>query len=102
MEEMRLQKYLAHCGVASRRAAEQMIRDGRVSVNGKPVTEMGIKVKPGDAVTVDGTPAEPEKRKYYILLNKPAGVLSSVKDDRGRECVVDLIKGIDARLYPVG
>ena len=51
MEEMRLQKYLAHCGVASRRAAEQMIRDGRVSVNGKPVTEMGIKVKPGDAVT---------------------------------------------------
>ena len=102
MEEMRLQKYLAHCGVASRRAAEQMIRDGRVSVNGRPVTEMGTKVRPGDAVTVDGAPAEPEKRKYYILLNKPAGVLSSVKDDRGRECVVDLIKGINARLYPVG
>lgn len=102
MEEMRLQKYLAQCGVASRRAAEQMIREGRIRVNGEPVTEMGVKVRKGDRVTADGTAVKPEKRKYYILLNKPAGILSSVKDDRGRECVVDLVAGIDARLYPVG
>lgn len=102
MEELRLQKYLAQCGVSSRRGAEQIIQEGRVTVNGTVVTEMGIKVKKGDKVTVDGQIVKQEKIKYYILLNKPAGVLSSVKDDRGRECVVDLIEGIDARLYPVG
>ncbi len=102
MEEMRLQKYLAQCGVASRRGAEQIIKDGRVAVNGVVVTEMGIKLKKGEKVTVDGQVVKPEKNKYYILLNKPSGVLSSVKDDRGRDCVVNLIEGIDARLYPVG
>ena len=102
MEEMRLQKYLAQCGVASRRAAEQLIREGKICVNGKTVTEMGVKVKPGDKVTFDGALVKPEKKKYYILLNKPSGVLSSVKDDRSRDCVVNLIEGIDARLYPVG
>ncbi|MBR3919138.1 MAG: rRNA pseudouridine synthase [Clostridia bacterium] len=102
MEELRLQKYLAQCGVSSRRGAEQIIQEGRVTVNGTVVTEMGIKVKKGDKVTVDGQLVKQEKSKYYILLNKPSGVLSSVKDDRGRDCVVDLIEGIDARLYPVG
>ena len=102
MEELRLQKYLAQCGVSSRRGAEQIIHEGRVTVNGTVVTEMGIKVKKGDKVTVDGQLVKQEKSKYYILLNKPSGVLSSVKDDRGRDCVVDLIEGIDARLYPVG
>lgn len=102
MEEMRLQKYLAKCGVASRRGAEQFIKDGRICVNGKIVTEMGAKVMPNDSVTFDGKSVKPEKKLYYILLNKPSGVLSSVKDDRGRECVVDLIEGVDARLYPVG
>lgn len=102
MEELRLQKYLAQCGVSSRRGAEQIIQEGRVTVNGTIVTEMGIKVKKGDKVTVDGQLVKQEKSKYYILLNKPSGVLSSVKDDRGRDCVVDLIEGIDARLYPVG
>ena len=102
MEELRLQKYLAQCGVSSRRGAEQIIQESRVAVNGTVVTEMGIKVKKGDKVTVDGQLVKQEKSKYYILLNKPSGVLSSVKDDRGRDCVVDLIEGIDARLYPVG
>lgn len=102
MEEIRLQKYLAQCGVASRRGAEQIIRDGRVAVNGVVVTEMGTKLKKNEKVTVDGKVVKPEKNKYYILLNKPSGVLSSVKDDRGRECVVNLIEGVDARLYPVG
>ena len=102
MEEIRLQKYLAQCGVASRRGAEQIIKEGRVAVNGVVVTEMGIKLKKNEKVTVDGQLVKPEKTKYYILLNKPSGVLSSVKDDRGRDCVVNLIEGIDARLYPVG
>lgn len=102
MEEIRLQKYLAQCGVASRRGAEQIIRDGRVAVNGVIVTEMGTKLKKNEKVTVDGQVVKPEKNKYYILLNKPSGVLSSVKDDRGRDCVVNLIEGVDARLYPVG
>ena len=102
MEEIRLQKYLAQCGVASRRGAEQIIRDGRVAVNGVVVTEMGTKLKKNEKVTVDGQVVKPEKNKYYILLNKPSGVLSSVKDDRGRDCVVNLIEGVDARLYPVG
>lgn len=102
MEEMRLQKYLALCGVASRRGAEKLISEGHIAVNGVVVTEMGIKVKNGDKVTLDEQPVKPEKNKYYIILNKPSGVLSSVKDDRGRECVVDLIEGVNARLYPVG
>lgn len=102
MDELRLQKYLAQCGIASRRGAEEIIKEGRVTVNGKVVTEMGTKVKSSDKISVDGQPVKPEKNKYYILLNKPSGVLSSVKDDRGRECVVDLIEGVNARLYPVG
>ncbi len=102
MEEMRLQKYMALCGAASRRAAEHMIEEGRVSVNGSTVTGMGTKVSGNDTVCVDGNIIKPEKRKYYILMNKPAGVLSASKDDRGRECVVDLVQGVDARLYPVG
>lgn len=102
MDELRLQKYLAQCGIASRRGAEEIIKEGRVTINGKVVTEMGTKVKSSDKISVDGQPVKPEKNKYYILLNKPSGVLSSVKDDRGRECVVDLIEGVNARLYPVG
>ena len=103
MEEMRLQKFMAICGVASRRESEKIIAAGRVCINGQCVTELGIKVQyPKDSVTVDNIVIKPEKNKHYIMLNKPEGVLSSVKDDRGRECVVSLVEGIDARLYPVG
>ena len=102
MEQIRLQKYLAMCGVASRRAAEKMITEGKVSVNGAIVTELGTKVTQRDRVSVEGEPVKPETRMYYVLLNKPEGVLSSAKDDRGRTCVVDLIKGVEARLFPVG
>lgn len=102
MEEMRLQKYLALCGVASRRGAETLIAGGKVCVNGAVITEMGVKVNAKDKITVNGEPVRLEKKKYYILLNKPAGVLSSVSDDRGRPCVTELIEGVDARLYPVG
>lgn len=103
MEEMRLQKFMAICGVASRRESEKIIAAGRVVVNGQIVTELGLKVKyPKDSVKVDDVPIKPEKDKYYIMLNKPEGFLSSVKDDRGRECVVSLVEGVNARLYPVG
>ena len=102
MEEMRLQKYLALCGVASRRGAESLIAGGKVCVNGAVVTEMGVKVNAKDRITVNGEPVRLEKKKYYILLNKPAGVLSSVRDNRGRPCVTELVEGVDARLYPVG
>ena len=100
--EMRLQKYLAQCNVASRRAAEQFITDGRVRVNGKVVTELGTKVCEGDFVEVDGSPVYAEKKKYYILLNKPEGFVTTASDENGRSTVLDLIDDIDARLYPVG
>lgn len=101
MEEFRLQKYLAHAGIASRRAAEEIIASGRVFVNGKRVTDPTTKVTVKDKVTVDGKSVKPTKTKTYIIMNKPTGVLSSASDDRGRKCVVDLVKS-DARLYPVG
>ncbi len=103
MEPVRLQKYIAMCGVASRRTAEKLIVQGLVSVNGQVVTEQGIKVTQKDKVTVNGKVILPEKKKYYIMMNKPKGCICAVSDDRGRECVVDLVKEeIPARLFPVG
>lgn len=98
----RLQKVIAHGGYTSRRKAEQLIVDGRVKVNGKVITELGVKVGPNDKIEVDGIPIEKEEKKY-ILLYKPRGVISSVKDDRGRKVVTDLIGDeIEVRLFPVG
>ena len=102
MEECRLQKYMALCGVASRRRSEEMIVAGKVKINGQTVTELGTKVTSKDVVTVDGKRISPEEKKYYIMLNKPKYVICSVKDEKDRKCAVDLIEGIDARLYPVG
>ncbi len=103
MEEIRLQKYLAMCGVASRRAAEQLIVDGRVSVNGKIITQQGTKVTSKDKVLVDGKPVQVEKKKYYIMMNKPTGYICAVTDDRERPCVVDILKDdVPARIFPVG
>jgi len=102
-DKMRLQKYLALCGVASRRAAEKLITDGRVSVNGNIVTELGTKVSSKDKIAFDGKPVTYNERKVYIVLNKPVGYLSSASDDRGRKTVIDLIKDdFPERLYPVG
>lgn len=98
----RLQKYIASCGVCSRRKAEEYIQNGLVSVNGSVVTEMGTKVSEGDVVRFRGEVILPEERKVYILLNKPEGYITSVTDDRGRKTVVDLIKGVDERIFPVG
>lgn len=100
---MRLNKYIASCGVASRRGADAMISAGRVSVNGERVFSLGTDVDPeNDTVCVDGEAVSPEAEKIYIVLNKPAGVLCTCSDDRGRKTVLSLLGDIGARLYPVG
>ena len=101
--QTRLQAFLAHCGVASRRASEQIILDGRVCVNGQTVTELGTKVGEGDKVTVDGKPVHLEERKCYVLLNKPAGFVCSSNDEKGRQVAADLLRdSYKERLYNVG
>ncbi|ACL69480.1 pseudouridine synthase [Halothermothrix orenii] len=98
----RLQKYMAHAGVASRRKSEKIITQGRVKVNGKIVTELGTKIDPDkDIVEVDGRVISKEKY-VYILLNKPVGYITSVSDPHGRKTVTGLIKGVSQRIYPVG
>ncbi len=100
---MRLQKYIAMCGKASRRAAEKLIADGRVSVNGNVVDYMGCEVdEAADVVELDGKPVSPETRLWYIALNKPVNCLTTVRDDFGRPTVMELVRDIDARIYPVG
>ena len=99
---MRLQKYMAECGVASRRKCEEYIAAGRVMVNGSVVTEMGVQVEETDDVWFDGKPIAPEKRQQYIMLNKPQGVVTTLSDPQGRKTVRDLIKDIPERIYPVG
>jgi 23S rRNA pseudouridine2605 synthase len=102
-EEIRLQKFLAQCGVASRRKAEEIIDSGRVSVDGRIVTNMGTKVKPGQQkVLLDGKPVRKETKKVYFLLNKPKGYVTTLSDPQGRPIVTSLIKDADARLFPVG
>ena len=102
MEE-RLQKILSHAGIASRRAAEALIRDGRVTVDGVPVTMLGSKYDPSlHKIAVDGTPVQGSEEKLYILLHKPRGYLSTAHDDRGRRTVLDLLPHFPVRLYPVG
>ena len=102
-KEMRLQQFMARCGVASRRASEQIILDGRVSVNGKLITELGTKVSLGDEVFVDNQQIFLEETKRYVLLNKPAGYVCSLSDEKGRQIALDLIKDkYSERLYNVG
>lgn len=103
MELIRLQKYIASCGVASRRSSEELIISGRVRVNGHIVNTLGSKVSEDDLVEVDGKPIALVHKKVYIMLNKPAGVITAVSDKRGNTTVVDLIKDeISTRLLPVG
>lgn len=101
MERVRLQKLLAECGIASRRGCEQLIRDGKVQVNGE-VAQLGQQVLPGeDRIEVDGKPVDFDE-KIYLVLNKPASVITTVKDTHGRKTVMNCIGGIDARVFPVG
>ena len=100
--EQRLQKYLADCGLCSRRAAEQLILAGRISVNGE-VAQLGQKVSPGDNVTLDGRPVAARREAHtYVMLNKPRGYITTLKDEEGRHCVLDLLEGLEARVVPVG
>ncbi len=101
MEE-RLQKYMARCGVASRRKCEEIILAGRVKINGKLINEVGTKINPDeDKVYLDGAMLKPEEKKVYIALNKPTGYVSTVKDEKGRRTILDLIK-VNERIYPIG
>ncbi len=102
MEQMRLQKYLAQVGIASRRKAEELISEGVIKVNGNVVTEMGYKVTNRDVIEVNGKIITGKEKKVYVLLNKPVGYISTAKDQFGRPSVVELISGIKERLYPVG
>ena len=99
----RLQKYLARCGVASRRKAEELISEGRVTVDGQVVTTPGIKVDGTEVeVKVDGKTVKEQEEFIYILLNKPKGYITSLSDPQGRPVVTSLIRDVDARLFPVG
>ncbi len=99
---MRLAKFLAHAGVASRRGAEEIIRDGRVSIAGKTVTDPARDVDIDSGVAVDGKYLEGPEERMVFLVNKPTGVLSTAADTHGRRTVVDLVPSRGARLYPVG
>ena len=100
---MRLQKYMAECGVSSRRGAEKLIEQGRVQVNGEIIDFMGFDVdEENDIVELDGTVIKKETKKYYIMLNKPKNYVTTVSDDLGRPTVMELVRDINARIYPVG
>ncbi len=102
-EGERLQKVLAAAGVASRRVSEQLILDGRVSVNGETVTELGTRVRPdADRVAVDGVAVQVDTTRRYLMLNKPPGVISSMHDERGRPDLSAFVRGIDERVFNVG
>jgi 23S rRNA pseudouridine2605 synthase len=103
MAEERLQKILSRAGVASRRHAEQYILEGRVTVNGKVITELGTKAEFGrDHIKVDGKLLHPPKRLVYVAVNKPKGVMTTMEDPEGRKTVTELLRGIRERVYPVG
>ncbi len=101
--KVRLQKFMAECGVASRRGAEELIRAGKVLVNGRAVTQLGTRVDPQrDRVVVDGELLRQKEGKIYIKLHKPRGYLSSCRSQFGEKTILDLVKNAPSRLYPVG
>src|SRR2546430_11259828 len=103
MPSERLQKIIAAAGIASRRSAEKLISSGAVSVNGTMVTELGSKVDPEhDHIRVNGKLLHGAERQVYLLMNKPKGCVTTVSDPEGRPTVIDLLRGIRARVYPIG
>ena len=102
-DEMRLNKFLAESGVASRRGADDLIAEGAVTINGKKVYELGLKVNvKEDRVLVNGKPVRPEIRKLYIIFNKPKGVMTTMEDPEGRPCIAEYFTNLEQRVYPVG
>src|SRR5688572_16283559 len=100
---MRLQKYIAHSGVTSRRKAEEMILQSRVKVNGFIVKKLGTKVNPEkDLIEVDNKRIELESKRLYIMLNKPEGYVTTLKDEHNKKVVLDLIDNIKERIFPIG
>src|SRR6476659_1252427 len=100
---IRLQKILSQAGVASRRAAEKLIAEGRVTVNGRTILEMGVKADPAaDDIRVDGRRIRSAERLRYILLNKPKGYVTTRSDPQRRRTVIDLLHGVKEYVYPVG
>ncbi len=103
VRQVRLQKFIAERGVASRRKAEELIAAGKISVNGEVITRLGTSVDPlNDRIEVEGRPAKSEEPKVYIKLNKPRGYVSSCRKQAGEKTILDLVKDIPYRLYPVG
>ncbi len=102
MERMRLQKYLARCGICSRRRAEEHIAAGRVRVDGRVVTTMGVIVGRENRVSFNGREIHPEEEFEYYLLNKPAGWVTTLRDPQGRPTVTSLLSGVTTRIFPVG
>ncbi len=102
-DDMRLNKYIAHCGIASRRAAATLIAEGKVKVNGAVVREIGYRVLPTDKVMFEDNPVETVRQMVYILLNKPKDTITTAKDERGRKTVMDIVGStVKERVYPVG
>jgi 23S rRNA pseudouridine2605 synthase len=103
MPQERLQKLLAHAGISSRRKAEQLILEGRVMVNGSVITELGTKADPGhDHIKVDGKRVHAPEKPVYLALHKPKNCMTTVSDPEGRPTVMELLRGVKARVYPVG
>ena len=104
MEELRIQKYLADCGICSRRAAERALEEGDVKINGE-LAEIGQKIRPDrDKVSYRGRPVVKKRNAHpcYVMLHKPAGYVTTMSDEKGRKTVAELIAGVDQRVYPVG
>ena len=99
---MRLNKYIAQAGIASRRKADELIASGNVKINGLVVRELGTDVKEGDVVEVNGKRIEPAEKKVYVVLNKPLGYVTTSSDDKDRATVLDLVADIPERVFPVG
>lgn len=102
-EPMRLNKFIAHCGISSRRQAADFVKNGDVMVNGEVVKEPFYVVQPNDKIAFKGKIVRPESKRVYVLMNKPKGFLTTVTDDRGRKTVMELLKGkVEERVFPVG
>lgn len=102
-DPIRLNKYIAYSGVCSRRKADELIKAGKIKVNGKVVNEPGVKVMPDDKVVFEGKTLQIQEELIYILMNKPKNTISTLSDEKGRRTVIDLVSGsVDQRVYPVG